>query len=212
MKKSNRMKIAATAELPTRSGRFQIVAFGEAEDGKEHVALVKGAVQGEERVPTRLHSQCLTGDTFGSLRCDCQDQLIRALETIERSPSGIVLYLRQEGRGIGLVNKIKAYALQDRGHDTYEADQLLGFSGDEREYDIAAQMLQLLGVRSVELMTNNPRKIDGLRKFGIRVEKRIPHFAAATEHNRAYLETKRRKAGHWTSTGESSLKQGEPLQ
>jgi len=190
------VKIVAIADLRTRFGHFQIVAFSNNQDGKEHAAIVKGNVCGKENVPTRLHSECLTGDALGSMRCDCRDQLTTALEKIGKLPAGIILYLRQEGRGIGFINKIRAYALQDSGYDTVEADLLLGFSGDERKYDIAAHMLASLNVKSIKLMTNNPRKIEELKQHGVRVVSRMPHIIAANKYNRAYLETKRLKAGH----------------
>jgi GTP cyclohydrolase II len=187
----------ATAELPTRFGDFRVVAFTGDPDGKEHLALVRGDVRGASHVPVRVHSECLTGDVLGSLRCDCRDQLIASLEAIGILPRGILLYMRQEGRGIGLTNKIRAYALQDRGHDTIDANHLLGFRGDQRDYRMAAQMLLALGVESVELMTNNPAKIRGLREHGIQVIGRIPVVMAPNRHNAKYLDTKRRRAGHW---------------
>ncbi len=192
----DRLRIVSVAELPTRFGRFRAVAFTPAENGAEHLAVVKGGVRGKSRVPTRVHSECLTGDVLGSLRCDCRDQLIAALERIGGEPRGIVLYLRQEGRGIGLTNKIRAYALQDQGHDTIDANRLLGFPDDARDYRVAAEMLEALGVRSIRLMTNNPAKVDGLRRHGIRVAGRISHVMPANPFNEAYLTTKRERAGH----------------
>ena len=147
-------------------------------------------------MPVRIHSECLTGDAIGSLRCDCRDQLEASLRQLATMPYGILLYLRQEGRGIGLTNKIRAYALQDHGLDTVEANHALGFRDDERDYSIAAHMLDSLGVRSVRLMTNNPRKIDGLRQLGVDVVGRIPLVMQPNAYNRAYLETKMRKSGH----------------
>jgi GTP cyclohydrolase II len=190
-----RLQIVSAAELPTRFGSFRAVAFT-ADDGKEHIAIVRGAVRGRSRVPVRVHSECLTGDVLGSLRCDCRDQLIAALRAIGREPAGIVLYLRQEGRGIGLTNKIRAYALQDQGHDTVDANRLLGFADDARDYRAAADMLAALGVRSILLMTNNPAKVASLRRHGIRVADRIPHIVAANPHSEAYLATKRERSGH----------------
>src|SRR5512139_2955811 len=163
------VKVVAVAELPTRFGRFRIVAFWNNRDGKEHIALVHGNVLGAEGVMTRLHSGCLTGDALGSLRCDCRDQLGVALQRIAREPCGVLLYLRQEGRGIGLLNKIRAYALQDSGLDTVDANLALGFRDDERDYAVAAHMLASLDVSSIRLMTNNPDKIEQLERHGIRV-------------------------------------------
>lgn len=188
--------IVSVADLPTRFGAFRAVAFGPDEDGREHLALVRGRVRGRSGVPVRIHSECLTGDVLGSLRCDCRDQLQAALETIGDSAFGVVLYLRQEGRGIGLTNKIRAYALQDRGYDTIDANRLLGFADDERDYGVGAGMLGALGVRSVRLMTNNPAKVRGLRSYGVRVAGRIPLVIRANPLNRRYLATKQKRAGH----------------
>ena len=190
------VRMVAMAELPTRFGDFHIVAFENNRDGKEHIAITKGDVIGASNVPVRLHSECLTGDVMGSLRCDCRDQLEAALKKIGSMERGVVLYLRQEGRGIGLVNKIRAYSLQDEGLDTVEANLALGFRDDEREYDIAAHMLMTLKIESVQLMTNNPKKIDQLRRYGINVSGRIPHVMEPNQHNRFYLETKAAKSGH----------------
>jgi GTP cyclohydrolase II len=191
------VRIAAAAELPTRYGEFHAVGFWNPVDGKEHAAFVHGheAVDGEA-VPVRIHSECLTGDALGSLRCDCRDQLEASLRQLSAMPYGILLYLRQEGRGIGLTNKIRAYALQDHGLDTVEANVALGFRDDERDYSVAAHMLASLGVRSVRLMTNNPRKLDGLRALGVDVIERIPLVMEPNRYNRRYLETKARKSGH----------------
>src|SRR5512140_2125499 len=190
------VKVEAVADLPTRYGRFRIVAFWNNRDGKEHVALVHGDVMGADEVPTRLHSECLTGDVMGSLRCDCRDQLETALRDLGARERGLLLYLRQEGRGIGLVNKIRAYELQDHGLDTVDANRALGFRDDERDYSIAAHMLASLGVRSVRLLTNNPRKIDGLRTFGVDVVDRIPLVIPPNAHNVDYLRTKAHRSGH----------------
>lgn len=194
------MIAVATAELPTRFGEFRVVAFTGDPQGKEHLALVRGDVRGAARVPVRLHSECLTGDVLGSLRCDCRDQLLASLERIGRMPLGVLLYLRQEGRGIGLTNKIRAYALQDEGHDTIDANRLLGFEDDQRDYGVAAQMLRALGIGSIRLMTNNPAKIDGLREHGIRVVARIPIMTPPNRHNARYLDTKAKRAGHWLAS------------
>jgi GTP cyclohydrolase II len=191
------VKIEAVADLPTRFGRFRVVAFWNNRDGKEHVALVHGDVLGRDDVLTRLHSECLTGDALGSLRCDCRDQLGVALQRIAREPRGILVYLRQEGRGIGLLNKIRAYALQDGGLDTVDANVALGCRDDERDYAVAAHMLASLTVRSVRLLTNNPRKLEELQKHGLRVSGREPHVIPANEHNRFYLQTKAARSGHY---------------
>jgi GTP cyclohydrolase II len=190
------VRVAAVANLPSRFGRFRIVAFWNNRDGKEHVALVHGDPMGAANVPTRLHSECLTGDAMGSLRCDCRDQLEVALKKIAAMPSGLVLYMRQEGRGIGLLNKIRAYSLQDRGLDTVDANLALGFRDDERDYAVAAHMLASLNVGSIRLMTNNPSKIRQLEQLGVKVSDRIPHVIPATEWNRFYLETKAVRSGH----------------
>ena len=190
------VRVVAMAELPTRFGNFHIVAFENNRDGKEHVAITKGDVIGASDVPVRLHSECLTGDVMGSLRCDCRDQLESALKKIGRMEKGMILYLRQEGRGIGLINKIRAYSLQDQGLDTVQANLALGFRDDERDYAVAAHMLMSLKIESVQLMTNNPKKIDQLRRYGIKVNGRIPHIMEPNEYNRFYLETKAAKSGH----------------
>jgi GTP cyclohydrolase II len=190
------VRVVAVANLPSRFGRFRIVAFWNNRDGKEHVALVHGDVMGHDDVPTRLHSECLTGDALGSLRCDCRDQLEVSLRKISMMPRGLVLYMRQEGRGIGLINKVKAYSLQDRGLDTVEANLALGFRDDERDYAVAAHMLASLNVGSIKLMTNNPNKIRQLEQLGVKVSDRIPHVIPATEWNRFYLQTKATRSGH----------------
>lgn len=188
--------IAAIAEMPSRFGQFHIVAFYNNKDYKEHIAIVRGDVTNAEDVPVRVHSECLTGDVIGSLRCDCRDQLESALRMIGGMEKGILLYMRQEGRGIGLINKIRAYGLQEHGYDTVEANLALGFRDDEREYGVAAHMLMSLKVKSIRLITNNPKKIEDLAKNGIAVNGRIPHVMEANEHNRFYLETKALKSGH----------------
>ena len=184
------------ADVPTGRGVLHTVVFRDKRDGREHVALVVGTVDKHEGVPVRVHSECLTSEVFGSLKCDCREQLDRALDFITQHGCGVVLYLRQEGRGIGLGNKIKAYALQTQGLDTYEANQKLGFPDDLRSYDIAAEMLRLLGMRSVDLITNNPLKIAGLMEEGIAVRRRIPSRTEHNPHNLDYLRTKRERTGH----------------
>jgi GTP cyclohydrolase II len=190
------VRIEAIAELPSRFGDFHIVAFSNTRDDKEHVAIIKGEVFDAEDVPVRLHSECLTGDVIGSLRCDCRDQLEAALKMIGQMDKGIVLYLRQEGRGIGLINKIRAYSLQDQGLDTVEANLALGFRDDERDYAIAAHMLMSMKVNSIKLITNNPKKLNQLKEYGIKVTDRIEHIMEPNDHNRFYLETKAAKSGH----------------
>lgn len=190
------VKIASIAEFPTRFGDFHIVAFWNNRDGKEHAAIVRGDVTDAEDVTVRLHSECLTGDAFGSLRCDCRDQLETALKTIGEMDKGIVLYLRQEGRGIGFTNKIRAYGLQDYGYDTVEANLALGFRDDERDYAVAAHMLMSLKVKSIQLMTNNPKKINDLTEYGIKVNGRIPLVIPPNPYNEFYLHTKAEKSGH----------------
>jgi GTP cyclohydrolase II len=195
------VRIASIAELPSRFGQFQVVAFYNNRDGKEHAAFVHGDVDGAENVPVRMHSECLTGDAIGSLRCDCRDQLETALRTIGQMDNGILLYLRQEGRGIGLINKIRAYGLQDYGYDTVEANLALGFRDDERDYSVAAHMLQSLKVKSVRLMTNNPRKINDLAAYGIKLGERIPLIIPPNSYNEFYLRTKATKSGHLMDFG-----------
>jgi GTP cyclohydrolase II len=208
------VRIVAIADLPSRFGRFQVAAFWNNRDGKEHIAIMHGDPMGREDVPTRVHSECLTGDALGSLRCDCRDQLEAALRSIARKEYGLVLYLRQEGRGIGLLNKLRAYGLQDRGLDTVEANLALGFRDDEREYSIAAHMLHSLKVRSIRLLTNNPKKVEELARHGVRISDRVPHVIPPNEYNRFYLETKRDKSGHILDPlGKARLpEQGEPVQ
>ncbi len=192
----HKVVMSARATLPTVHGEFVAVAFQNDKDHKDHLAIVKGDLQGQRAVPVRLHSECLTGDVFGSLRCDCREQLTRALAQLAQAEAGAILYLRQEGRGIGLANKIRAYALQETGMDTVEANQHLGFDDDARDYQIAAAMLQLLGVASVELWTNNPRKLEGLEAEGITVVQRQPLEIRPNPHNLRYLQTKKVKSQH----------------
>jgi GTP cyclohydrolase II len=190
------VNIVAVADLPTKYGDFQVVAFFNNDDNKEHVALVHGDVCGKENMPVRLHSECLTGDAIGSLRCDCRDQLVESLKKVASMENGLILYLRQEGRGIGLINKMKAYQLQDFGLDTVDANLALGFRDDERDYAIASHMLRSLKVLSIQLITNNPRKIKGLQKYGTEVSGRIPIVVKPNVHNEKYLRTKMEKSGH----------------
>jgi GTP cyclohydrolase II len=190
------VRIAAIADLPSRFGQFHVVAFWNNRDGKEHAAFVHGDVCNFENVPVRLHSECLTGDAIGSLRCDCRDQLEASLTALGKQENGLLLYLRQEGRGIGFINKIRAYGLQDHGYDTVEANLALGFRDDERDYAVAAHMLRSLKVKSIRLMTNNPRKIKGLTDLGVKVTDRIPLIIPPNPYNQFYLETKEYKSGH----------------
>jgi GTP cyclohydrolase II len=190
------VEVVARAKLPLEDmPDTQIVAFRASDDGQEHVALLIGAPGGKPPL-VRLHSECLTGDVFGSLKCDCGPQLKEALKIIAESGGGILLYLRQEGRGIGLANKLRAYALQDRGLDTVDANRRLGFADDERDYAHAAAMLRALGIEEARLLTNNPNKVAGLDAAGIRVVERVPHHMPANPHNADYLATKRKKSGH----------------
>jgi GTP cyclohydrolase II len=191
-----RARVASVATLPTRFGEFRIHVFTNDRDDEEHVAMVHGEVFGAEAIACRVHSECLTGDVMGSLRCDCRDQLHQGLEQIAASPRGVLLYLRQEGRGIGLANKIRAYKLQESGMDTVEANVALGFRDDERDYAVAAAMLRTLGVRSIRLLTNNPNKIAQLDRYGVRVTERVALAIPPTKLTRPYLETKARRSGH----------------
>jgi len=186
----------AMATLPTRYGTFNIYGFSNDVVSEEHVALVKGEVRGREGVPVRVHSECLTGDVFGSRRCDCRAQLERSLQIIEAEGMGAVIYLRQEGRGIGLFNKIRAYRLQEEGLDTVQANNELGFDDDHRSYRDAARLIRFIGPVSVRLITNNQLKIDGLKEEGIDVTGRVPLITEPDEHNAHYLRTKAEKLGH----------------
>ena len=190
------VQLAATARLPTRYGTFTLYGFYDNREGKEHTAIVHGDVEGRERVPLRVHSECHTGDVWGSLRCDCREQLEAATRYIASQEAGVVIYLKQEGRGIGLLNKIRAYQLQDLGLDTVEANQYLDLPVDARDYKVAAKIIDLLKIRSVALLTNNPDKIGQLKAEGINVVDRIPIVIPANRHDKDYLDVKKQKMGH----------------
>jgi GTP cyclohydrolase II len=208
----------ASAELPTRFGLFNTHVFRTTELGdgacfKEHVALVFGDIRGKQALPVRIHSECMTSEVFGSLKCDCKEQLDHAMAEVARRGAGAVLYLRQEGRGIGLANKIRAYQLQAEGHDTVDANRLLGLPDDAREYNAAAHMLEHFDVKSVVLMTNNPAKVDALAALGVTVSGRLPVVVPPNPFSRHYLETKRARMAHElpmrSDSSESSISQGE---
>jgi GTP cyclohydrolase II len=190
------VQLAAKSTLPTRFGTFTLYGFYDNREGKEHTAIVHGDVEGVERVPLRVHSECHTGDVWGSLRCDCRDQLEAATRYVASQPCGVVIYLKQEGRGIGLLNKIRAYQLQDLGLDTIEANQYLDLPVDARDYKVAAKIIKLLKIKSVELLTNNPDKIEQLQRAKINVAGRIPIVIPANRHDEGYLDVKKNKMGH----------------
>jgi 3,4-dihydroxy 2-butanone 4-phosphate synthase / GTP cyclohydrolase II len=196
MRHERLIRKVAEASLPTRYGDFHIHVFESGIDRQHHVALVMGEIKPEDRVLVRVHSQCLTGDIFSSVRCDCGDQLDKALDMIGQAGQGVLLYLRQEGRGIGLVHKIMAYQLQDQGHDTVSANEALGFKADQRDYGIGAQILHELGLHQIRLLTNNPRKFVGLEGYGLEIVSRVPIEVPASDASRRYLKTKKDKLGH----------------
>lgn len=190
------IKNIASSRLCTRYGDFTISVYQDMLSGKEHVLLVKGNVRGKKNVYVRVHSECLTGDVFGSLHCDCQPQLHKALEVVGKRREGVILYMRQEGRDIGLANKIKAYALQQKGLDTVEANRKLGFKDDLRDYGVGAQILRSIGLKEIALLTNNPRKIVGLEGYGIKITKRVPIEIAPNKINKNYMKAKKKKLSH----------------
>jgi len=190
------IKFVETSELPSEIANFKVHAFTEKQSEKDHLAITLGDINSEDSILARIHSQCITGESFFSLRCDCRFQLTESLKLIAAKGSGVVFYLQQEGRGIGLSNKIRAYKLQDKGLDTVEANNHLGFDDDERNYEIVALMANHLKTKTIDLMTNNPKKIDALEKSGLKVNKRIPIRIESNIHNKSYLNTKVKKLGH----------------
>lgn len=190
------VKVASVSEFPSQFGTFRIIGFVNNRDGKDHIIILKGDIGNGEDMLVRIHSACLTGDALGSLRCDCGSQLRQALRLIEKEGRGMVVYHQEEGRGIGLLNKLRAYALQDGGMDTWEANVRLGFKADERDYEIPVVMMQKLGIRSVRLMTNNPEKVAAVEEYGLKVSERVHHEIPPHDHNLKYLETKKERFGH----------------
>ena len=190
------ISVVETSELPTDIANFKVHAFTEEQTKKDHLVIAFGEIISNKPVLARIHSQCITGESFFSMRCDCRFQLTESLQKIAKNGSGVIFYLQQEGRGIGLSNKIRAYKLQDEGMDTVEANHQLGFHEDERSYEIIASMANHLNIKSVDLMTNNPKKIKALEKIGLKVNKRIPILSEANQHNKKYLKTKEKKLGH----------------
>jgi 3,4-dihydroxy 2-butanone 4-phosphate synthase/GTP cyclohydrolase II len=196
LKKDSLIEEIVRVDMPTKWGRFNLVAFKEKSTGREHLALVKGEWQKDEPVLARVHSSCFTGDILGSFRCDCGEQLHKAMQMVEKEGKGIILYMNQEGRGIGLVNKLKAYKLQEEGMDTVEANIHLGFASDERDYGVGAQILRYLGATCLRLMSNNPKKRAGLKGYGLEIVDIVPIEVKSNPHNEKYLQTKRDKLGH----------------
>ena len=190
------IKFIETSELPSEIADFKVHAFTEKQSEKDHLAITLGDINSADSILARIHSQCITGESFFSLRCDCRFQLTESLKLIAKKGSGVVFYLQQEGRGIGLSNKIRAYKLQDKGLDTVEANHHLGFNDDERNYEIVSAMANHLKIKTVDLMTNNPKKIDALKKSGLKVNRRIPIRIESNTHNKSYLNTKVKKLGH----------------
>jgi 3,4-dihydroxy 2-butanone 4-phosphate synthase/GTP cyclohydrolase II len=197
-KRSACVSIVAIADFPSQFGKFKIIGFINNKDSEEHIAIMKGDVINKKGVLTRVHSSCLTGDAFGSLRCDCGPQLETALSMIEKEGTGLVVYMQQEGRGIGLLNKLRAYALQDDGYDTYDVNVALGFEADPRDYEISGEMIRKLGVTDIRLITNNPEKVEQLKQF-VTVSERVPLELPTSEFNEKYMETKKERFGHYLS-------------
>ncbi len=197
-RRKNTLRLVSEANMPTEFGNFLLKAYENDMDKKEHMAIVKGSVKGKEGVKVRIHSECFTGDILGSLRCDCGNQLKEAMKRIEKEGEGLIIYMRQEGRGIGIYNKLKAYELQDEGYDTVEANLHLGFDSDLRDYYLASAIIKDLGIKSIKLMTNNPSKINGLRKYGVEVEEREGIYTKLNSKNKKYFETKIEKMEHFS--------------